>query len=132
VRYILKRERSGNSFPFSRPLWTDNLLAKRCRAPRTAVPSAREDLPGATDAAAEREVRHADIDQLLFDDGYSLGRLDPANDWRPSLDELDELDELDTLVTERTRAIVVNFPHNPTGASSPRPNSRGCSRSPKG
>jgi capreomycidine synthase len=124
-------------------------------------------------------VRHADIDRLVFDDGYSLGRpevreiiarhygngdpghvmtangsseaislvlaavlspgdeivvvqpgyhllveyarglgcrlvtwrLDPADRWRPSLDELD------TLVTERTRAIVVNFPHNPTGAS---------------
>ncbi|WP_426513730.1 capreomycidine synthase [Dactylosporangium sp. McL0621] len=38
-------------------------------------------------------------------------RIDPANGWRPSLDELDEL------VTDRTRAIVVNFPQNPTGAT---------------
>lgn len=38
-------------------------------------------------------------------------RLDADRGWRASLDELDEL------VTERTRAIIVNFPQNPTGAS---------------
>lgn len=31
--------------------------------------------------------------------------------WRPDLDELAEL------VTDRTRMVVVNFPHNPTGAT---------------
>jgi capreomycidine synthase len=38
-------------------------------------------------------------------------RLDPEQGWRPSLDELG------ALVTDRTRAIIVNFPQNPTGAS---------------
>jgi capreomycidine synthase len=38
-------------------------------------------------------------------------RLDAAAGWRPSLAELDEL------VTDRTRAIIVNFPQNPTGVS---------------
>ncbi|WP_034482709.1 capreomycidine synthase [Actinomadura oligospora] len=38
-------------------------------------------------------------------------RLHPDRAWRPSLDELD------ALVTDRTRAIIVNFPQNPTGAS---------------
>lgn len=38
-------------------------------------------------------------------------RLDPDNSWHASLDELA------ALVTGRTRAIIVNFPHNPTGAS---------------
>jgi aspartate/methionine/tyrosine aminotransferase len=38
-------------------------------------------------------------------------RLDPDNVWRPSIAELE------LLVGERTRAIVVNFPHNPTGSS---------------
>jgi capreomycidine synthase len=37
--------------------------------------------------------------------------LDPAAGWRP------DLDELAGLVTDRTRAIIVNFPQNPTGAS---------------
>lgn len=52
---------------------------------------------------------------LLIEFALSLGctpkvwRLDPGRDWRPSLDELDEL------VTPRTRAIIMNFPHNPTG-----------------
>ena len=54
---------------------------------------------------------------LLVEFAIGLGcrprvwRLDPARDWRPSLDELEEL------VTDRTRAIIVNFPQNPTGAS---------------
>ena len=54
---------------------------------------------------------------LLVDFAIGLGcvprvwRLDPANGWRP------DLDELAGLVTERTRAIIVNFPQNPTGAS---------------
>jgi capreomycidine synthase len=53
---------------------------------------------------------------LLIEYALSLGctprvwRLDPERDWRPSLDELDEL------VTPRTRAIIMNFPHNPTGS----------------
>jgi capreomycidine synthase len=38
-------------------------------------------------------------------------RLDFGKDWRPSLDELA------ALVNERTRAIIVNFPQNPTGIS---------------
>jgi capreomycidine synthase len=38
-------------------------------------------------------------------------RLDADAGWRASLDELAEL------VGERTRAIIVNFPQNPTGAS---------------
>jgi capreomycidine synthase len=38
-------------------------------------------------------------------------RLDSDDNWRASFDELEEL------ITDRTRAIVVNFPHNPTGAS---------------
>ncbi|MEU9188414.1 capreomycidine synthase [Streptomyces sp. NPDC048484] len=38
-------------------------------------------------------------------------RLDPGRDWQPSLDELAQL------VTERTKAIIVNFPQNPTGVS---------------
>ena len=38
-------------------------------------------------------------------------RLAPERGWRPSLDELADL------VTERTRAIIVNFPQNPTGVS---------------
>ncbi|MFG2168868.1 capreomycidine synthase [Micromonospora chersina] len=38
-------------------------------------------------------------------------RLDPEAGFTPSLDELAEL------VTERTRAIIVNFPQNPTGVS---------------
>lgn len=37
--------------------------------------------------------------------------LDPERDWRP------DLDELASLVTPRTRAIIVNFPQNPTGAT---------------
>lgn len=124
-------------------------------------------------------VEHADLDRLVFDDGYSLGapavraalarrwgdvdpeavmttcgsgeaislvlmallrpgdevvvvqpgyhllvefaiglgctartwRLGPDDDWRPSLDELAGL------VNDRTRAIIVNFPQNPTGTS---------------
>nr|WSY57442.1 capreomycidine synthase [Streptomyces sp. NBC_00886] len=128
---------------------------------------------------AKTGLRHADVDRLVFDDGYSLGapevraavarhcggvdpdkvmttsgsgealslvlsallrpgdevvvvqpgyhllveyaialgcgiktwRLDPDKDWQPSLDELTEL------VSERTRAIIVNFPQNPTGAT---------------
>lgn len=38
-------------------------------------------------------------------------RLEEENGWRPELERLAEL------VTERTRAIIVNFPQNPTGAS---------------
>ncbi|HEV7586679.1 MAG TPA: capreomycidine synthase [Longimicrobium sp.] len=38
-------------------------------------------------------------------------RLRAEHGWRP------ELDELDALVTDRTRMVVVNFPHNPTGAT---------------
>jgi capreomycidine synthase len=38
-------------------------------------------------------------------------RLDFDRDWQPSLDELAEL------VNERTRAIIVNFPQNPTGTT---------------
>jgi capreomycidine synthase len=37
--------------------------------------------------------------------------LRPENGWRPDLDELAEA------VSPRTRMIVVNFPHNPTGAT---------------
>jgi capreomycidine synthase len=37
--------------------------------------------------------------------------LRPERGWRP------ELDELETLVTPRTRMVVANFPHNPTGAT---------------
>ncbi len=54
---------------------------------------------------------------LLIEYAAALGcrtrswRLDPAQEWRASLDELDEL------VTGRTRAVVVNFPHNPSGAT---------------
>jgi capreomycidine synthase len=54
---------------------------------------------------------------LLVEFAIGLGcvpkawRLDPADGWRP------DLDELAGLVTERTRAIVVNFPQNPTGTS---------------
>jgi capreomycidine synthase len=54
---------------------------------------------------------------LLVEFAIGLGcaprtwRLDPAAGWRPNLDELAEL------VTERTRAIIVNFPQNPTGVS---------------
>ncbi len=36
-------------------------------------------------------------------------RLDEARDWRP------DLDELRAAITPRTRAIVLNSPHNPTG-----------------
>jgi capreomycidine synthase len=124
-------------------------------------------------------LRQADLDQLVFDDGYSLGRpalreliaarwgdgdpgrvmtangssealslvlsallhpgdevvvvqpgyhllveyaealgcttrtwrLDPARGFRPALEELEPL------VSARTRALVLNFPQNPTGAS---------------
>ena len=38
-------------------------------------------------------------------------RLDPGRGWRPAIEELE------SLVTERTRAIVLNFPQNPTGVS---------------
>ncbi|MEU6748991.1 capreomycidine synthase [Spirillospora sp. NPDC046719] len=38
-------------------------------------------------------------------------RLRPDTGWRPALDELA------ALVTERTRAIIVNFPQNPTGTT---------------
>lgn len=38
-------------------------------------------------------------------------RLRPEDDFRP------DLDELEALVTSRTRAVIVNFPHNPTGVS---------------
>jgi capreomycidine synthase len=54
---------------------------------------------------------------LLVEYAVALGcttrawRLDPDRGWRP------DLDELEPLVTERTRAIVLNFPQNPTGAS---------------
>jgi capreomycidine synthase len=54
---------------------------------------------------------------LLVDFAAGLGgklrtwQLDFAKGWQPSLDELAEL------VNERTRAIIVNFPQNPTGAS---------------
>ncbi|TXS41865.1 aminotransferase class I/II-fold pyridoxal phosphate-dependent enzyme, partial [Streptomyces sp. OR43] len=37
--------------------------------------------------------------------------LDPARDWHP------DVDELAGLVTERTKAIIVNFPQNPTGTT---------------
>ncbi len=43
VRYILEVERSGYSpFHFPRPLWTDNLLAKRRRAAYGGTVSPRE------------------------------------------------------------------------------------------
>jgi capreomycidine synthase len=54
---------------------------------------------------------------LLVDFAIGLGarprvwRLDPAESWRPAMAELP------SLITERTRAIIVNFPHNPTGAT---------------
>ncbi|MFE4330586.1 capreomycidine synthase [Streptomyces sp. NPDC056831] len=54
---------------------------------------------------------------LLVEYAISLGctiknwHLDPARDWQPSLEELAGL------VTERTKAIIVNFPQNPTGAT---------------
>lgn len=54
---------------------------------------------------------------LLVEFAAALGcvtktwRLRPGDGWNAPLGELAEL------VTERTRAIVVNFPHNPTGAS---------------
>ncbi|HYH83414.1 MAG TPA: capreomycidine synthase [Longimicrobium sp.] len=38
-------------------------------------------------------------------------RLRAENGWRPDLDELREL------VTPRTRMLIVNFPHNPTGVT---------------
>lgn len=37
--------------------------------------------------------------------------LDDALGWKPQVDQLDQL------VSDRTRAIIVNFPHNPTGAT---------------
>jgi capreomycidine synthase len=37
--------------------------------------------------------------------------LDDGADWKPQIEQLDEL------VTGRTRAIIVNFPHNPTGTT---------------
>jgi capreomycidine synthase len=40
-----------------------------------------------------------------------IWRLNADDGWRASFDELSEL------VTGQTRAIIVNFPHNPTGAS---------------
>lgn len=61
---------------------------------------------------------------LLVEFAIGLGctpkvwRLDRDRDWRPSLDELDEL------VTPRTRAIIMNFPHNPTGVSLTEPELR--------
>lgn len=123
-------------------------------------------------------VRQADLDQLVFDDGYSLGRpalreliangwgdgdpsrvmtangsseaislvlsalLRPGDEvvvvepgyhllveyavalgcttraWRLSAEDgwKPDVDALEPLVTERTRAIVLNFPQNPTGA----------------
>ncbi|MFJ6572696.1 capreomycidine synthase [Streptomyces sp. NPDC091292] len=54
---------------------------------------------------------------LLVEYAVALGstiknwRLDPERDWRPSLDELAGL------VTGRTKAIIVNFPQNPTGTT---------------
>jgi aspartate/methionine/tyrosine aminotransferase len=54
---------------------------------------------------------------LLVEYAASLGcttrtwRLNPDRGWAP------DLDQLEPLVTERTRAIVLNFPQNPTGAS---------------
>ncbi|MGI5371859.1 capreomycidine synthase [Streptomyces iakyrus] len=125
------------------------------------------------------ELRHDDLDRLVFDDGYSLGapavraavarhtgdvdpdrvmttsgsgealalvmsallgagdevvvvrpgyhllveyvtalgctikdwHLDPERDWHP------DVDELAGLITERTKAIIVNFPQNPTGTT---------------
>jgi aspartate/methionine/tyrosine aminotransferase len=54
---------------------------------------------------------------LLFEFASALGcntktwRLDADHGWAASLDELAEL------ITDRTRAIIVNFPQNPTGAS---------------
>ncbi|MEV0619365.1 capreomycidine synthase [Nonomuraea sp. NPDC050404] len=38
-------------------------------------------------------------------------RLDPADGFAPDLDRLRDL------LTDRTRAVLVNFPHNPTGAT---------------
>jgi capreomycidine synthase len=54
---------------------------------------------------------------LLVEFAAALGctvktwRLQADNGWAVSIDELEEM------VTERTRAIVVNFPQNPTGVS---------------
>ena len=54
---------------------------------------------------------------LLIDFAVAMGCttktwwLNSDDGWKASIDELSEL------VTERTRAIVVNFPQNPTGAS---------------
>jgi capreomycidine synthase len=54
---------------------------------------------------------------LLIEFAAALGctarvwSLDADDDWKASMDELTGL------VTERTRAIIVNFPHNPTGAT---------------
>jgi capreomycidine synthase len=128
---------------------------------------------------AKTGISHADIDALVFDDGYSLGSpavrtaiaqrwgdgepekvmttigsseaiflvsmtlLRPGDEvivmqpgyhllvefaaalgcttkmWHLNADDgwTASLDELAELVTERTRAIIVNFPQNPTGAS---------------
>ena len=54
---------------------------------------------------------------LLTEYAVALGatvrtwRLDPANGWRP------RIEDLEALLTPRTRAVIVNFPQNPTGAT---------------
>lgn len=139
---------------------------------------------------AATALRHEEIDNLVFDDGYSLGapgtRAAIASRWgdgnpdkvmttsgsseaislvlmallrpddeiivmqpgyhllvefaralgchaKPWVLNADDgwsasLDDLDELVTERTRAIIVNFPHNPTGASIPEDDMRAVLR----
>mmetsp|Transcript_4219 Transcript_4219/g.9138 ORF Transcript_4219/g.9138 Transcript_4219/m.9138 type:complete len:556 (+) Transcript_4219:311-1978(+) len=57
--------------------------------------------------------------QSLAENALSLGC--DISYWRPSLDEETgewtfAIDDLARLVTDRTRLVVVNFPHNPTGA----------------
>jgi len=67
-------------------------------------------------APGDEVVAHMPCYQSLFQVAAARGcRVVPwtareASGWTP------DLDELETLVGPRTRAVIVNFPHNPTGA----------------
>jgi aspartate/methionine/tyrosine aminotransferase len=39
--------------------------------------------------------------------------------WEPDEDNIFHLEDLEALITDKTRMLVVNFPHNPTGAQLP-------------
>lgn len=65
--------------------------------------------------AGDQLIVHAPYYQSLGEVARSIGA--EVTEWRGDADQSWELDlgSLETALTDRTKAVVVNFPHNPTG-----------------